>query len=373
MRNPIKETFSFFNNQAIEEKRNFGLDMMRGIGLLMVLVGHSLHFFEPFYNKIFRLSHLVINGIELFFALSGFLIGRIIIKAFIEKNNYTFSTFFNFLKRRWFKTLPVYYLAIAINLLFAFYFTGYHQDFNWKYLFFIHTFSKSDDWFFPISYSLAMEEWFYLIFPALFLMGTLLFKKYIKPVSILFIVCLLYIVASIFIRTYIFETHHPHWDTVMRKSLITRLDCSIYGVLAAILFYKRNDWFHKYSNLLFISGLLIYVVSMYFRLTDVNGYFYNVIYFTSVPISFSLMIPWFYYLKVSSKLLLSAFTFLSMISFAFYLFHLSPLIDLFLPITVGKSLVVVILIYIGYLAVAFTVATIWYRRVEKPFTDLRDR
>ncbi|MCU0428758.1 MAG: acyltransferase [Cytophagaceae bacterium] len=369
----LKKHVSYFNTQALLERRNVGLDVMRGIGLLMVLIGHSLHFFEPFYPKIFRISHFVINGIELFFALSGFLIGRILVKQFIEKNDFTASSFLIFLKRRWFKTLPVYYLALGINLVVGFYFTGYHKDYNWKYLFFLHNITESDDWFFPISYSLAMEEWFYLLLPAIFLVSAATLRKYVHPISVLLFVCLAYIVVSIMIRTYLYEMYHPHWDTVMRKSLLSRIDCSVYGIIIAILFYKKNKWFVDYANHLFVSGVVLHIFSMYFRITSTQGYFYNVIYFTTIPLSFSVMLPALYNLKIQEGLLKTIFTYLSMVSFAFYLFHLSPLIDLFLPLTTGHSAMTVTFIYLLYLIVTFSLATLWYRYVEKPFTDLREK
>lgn len=368
----IKSQFYYFSNLSETEHRNFGLDVMRGIGLLMVLIGHSLHFFEPFYPKIYRISHFVINGVELFFSLSGFLIGRIIIKTFIQKDSYTLKTFAGFIKRRWYKTLPVYYLAILINYIFGHFITGTSFDFNWKYLLFIHTLFESSHTFFPISYSLAMEEWFYLLFPLFFLASIWLFKKK-KPYAIIVGSCIGYIIVSIAIRTQVYLVDHPHWDVVMRKSLLTRIDCSVYGVLMALFFYKSKERFIKNKNWLLIIGLLLYGISICFRILYPEGFYYNVLYFTFIPFAFALSIPFFYCIKKGTNFLFTLFTFLSLITFAFYLFHLSPIMEVFLMFTKEKTLFFTLLAYVLYLLVLFSVATVWYRYVEKPITDLRDR
>jgi peptidoglycan/LPS O-acetylase OafA/YrhL len=361
-----------FISQASEEKRNYGLDAMRGIGLLMVLIGHSLHFFDTYFEKIYRIAHFVMNGVELFFALSGFLIGGIIIRTFILKDNYDWAELLTFLKRRWYKTLPVYYFAILINYTIGYFFTGTHHDFNWQYLTFTHTLFKSDHWFFPISYSLSMEEWFYLIFPFLFIAMVRIFKNKMTPYTILLALCILYCIIAIGIRTYYFQLH-PHWDTVMRKSLITRIDCSIYGVLMAFIFHKYKMLLLRYKNHLLILALILYAISIYFRTHFSTGYFYYVLYFTAIPLSFALMIPWFYDLQRKSNFTYFLFTYLSMISFAFYLFHLSPNMELFLQFKVTDSLITSCFYYVLYLIIVFSVATLWYLKVEKPITNLRNK
>ncbi|MBL0327996.1 MAG: acyltransferase family protein [Bacteroidetes bacterium] len=303
--------------------------------------------------------------------MSGFLIGRIIIKTFIQNGSYTLKTFAGFIKRRWYKTLPVYYLAIFINYIIGHFITGTSFDFNWKYLLFIHTFFESSHTFFPISYSLAMEEWFYLLFPLFFLASIWLFKKR-EPYLILVGLCIAYIILSVTMRMQIYLTDHPHWDTVMRKSLLTRIDCSIYGVLMALFFYKSKEWFIKYRNWLLILGLLLYAISIYFRILYPEGFYYNVLYFTFIPFAFAVSIPFFYCIKRGSYFVFTLFTFLSLTAFAFYLFHLSPIMEVFLMFTKDRTLPFTLLAYAIYLIVTFSTTSLWYRYVEKPITELRD-
>ena len=55
-------------------------------------------------------------GVEIFFVISGFLIGKIIYRI-IQKDDFSFNDVREFWKRRWFRTLPNYYLVLLINIL----------------------------------------------------------------------------------------------------------------------------------------------------------------------------------------------------------------------------------------------------------------
>ena len=63
-------------------RRNFGLDALRAAAIMMVLVSHM---YGP-------LTFLGIYGVELFFVLSGFLIGDILIRSAVRQNRFTFRT-----------------------------------------------------------------------------------------------------------------------------------------------------------------------------------------------------------------------------------------------------------------------------------------
>lgn len=97
----------------IPENRIYGLDILRAMAILFVLNIHSVHFFSPF-SLIFKiLTPLNLDGVTLFFVLSGFLIGGILINQF-EKDRITFNTLANFWVRRWFRTLPNYFFILVI-------------------------------------------------------------------------------------------------------------------------------------------------------------------------------------------------------------------------------------------------------------------
>jgi peptidoglycan/LPS O-acetylase OafA/YrhL len=88
------------------------LDGLRGFAILSVV---SIHYFYDPGAKLPRLLHYFQNlfalgwtGVDLFFVLSGFLIGGILLEARTSSNY--FKTFY---ARRFFRIIPVYYLWIV--------------------------------------------------------------------------------------------------------------------------------------------------------------------------------------------------------------------------------------------------------------------
>ena len=118
------------------EKRIFGLDLMRAIAIIMVMCSHTL-WIVPEMRGITRklFSVFGILGVDVFFVLSGFLIGRILYKMYIS-TDFTFKDMTYSWVRRWFRTLPNYYLALVINILVAIYIGNQLPDQLWKYGFF---------------------------------------------------------------------------------------------------------------------------------------------------------------------------------------------------------------------------------------------
>jgi peptidoglycan/LPS O-acetylase OafA/YrhL len=88
-------------------RRNFGLDVLRAAAIMMVLLSHMAG----------ALNLFGIYGVELFFVLSGFLIGDILIQTAARLNRFAFEDLTEFWKRRWFRTLPNYYLFLVLYLV----------------------------------------------------------------------------------------------------------------------------------------------------------------------------------------------------------------------------------------------------------------
>ena len=151
-------------------KRIIGLDVLRSIAIILVMLMHSGSMFLPLArlpligNIVGKLLAIIIPvgylGVELFFVLSGYLIGSILIKLFSDNKKPIFKEIKQFWIRRWLRTLPNYYFVLLINyIVFVFILNSY--PFNWKYLFFIQNFISVQPSFFRESWSLAVEEWSY--------------------------------------------------------------------------------------------------------------------------------------------------------------------------------------------------------------------
>jgi len=89
----------------VHSPRLFGLDFLRALAIGAVVVAHRFGF----------LGHSGFYGVELFFALSGFLIGNLLIRAgsALAQPDHLVT----FYIRRWFRTLPLFWLFIGFQIL----------------------------------------------------------------------------------------------------------------------------------------------------------------------------------------------------------------------------------------------------------------
>nr|WP_301332621.1 acyltransferase [Parerythrobacter lacustris] len=85
------------------------LDAIRALGVLLVLAYHTSYRFEPTPgDELGRLLRVIgWMGVDLFFALSGFLVGSILAK---EKNRQDIALFF---RKRFFRIVPIFVVAVA--------------------------------------------------------------------------------------------------------------------------------------------------------------------------------------------------------------------------------------------------------------------
>jgi len=131
-------------------QRSDAIDAVRGVAILLVV---SLHWFELPFGW---------SGVDLFFVLSGYLIGGILID-----NRDSPAYFRTFYARRCFRIVPLYLLFLVVTV------TSFKGELPlWRYL----TFTQNFAWV-PTSligagprgltWSLAVEEQFYLILPAM--------------------------------------------------------------------------------------------------------------------------------------------------------------------------------------------------------------
>ena len=91
--------------------RIYGLDILRTMAILFVVIGHGGIYLPDSVKTI--IDYFILDGVSLFFVLSGFLIGQIIIKTF-EENSINYKTMIGFWLKRWFRTLPNYYLFLFL-------------------------------------------------------------------------------------------------------------------------------------------------------------------------------------------------------------------------------------------------------------------
>jgi len=163
---------NLFSLGTLHTKRVFGLDVMRAIAILIVVDSHATMALGNYYNSPFW-HFLLPDGVELFFVLSGFLIGGILIRSYEKNAGFNRRLLLNFWTRRWFRTLPAYYLVLSgliVMALLRAWRSGLHHALPPKqtllaYFFFGQNFNKEMGGFFAETWSLAIEEWSYITLP----------------------------------------------------------------------------------------------------------------------------------------------------------------------------------------------------------------
>jgi peptidoglycan/LPS O-acetylase OafA/YrhL len=357
--------------------RNTGLDLIRTVAIMMVIVSHGRFVLNSdsfiLGEGLWRLSLFGYFGVELFFVLSGFLIGRIIIESFVSQNSNVKNLLFQFYIRRWFRTLPLYFLILIVNIWFWDYFDQ-TRSINWMHFVFLQNYDKSASEFFPESWSLAIEEWFYLLFP-LFIIG---FKKYfcrgIKYDFKYFLICfILFILAT---RTAFVIYYNPIFDFGVRKNIFFRLDSLAIGVLFAYLSMYNHTLFKKIARLHYfiISIIGILIISAFYWMVNAAGWsesiFARTFMFSIVTIMFGICLTYCYNKDFNYR---SFYTMTSKIAYSMYLIHFPIFLFATRFTRSEENLAYKIFIFIIVFVLVYFLSYIVYKYYEKPFMDLRDK
>ena len=348
--------------------RNFGLDFVRAIAIGLVVMAHFGH--ENF-------GILGFFGVELFFGLSGFLIGRILWRSFLESDKWGFNKIHNFWSRRWWRTLPNYYLFILLMLLFDL----YSKD-NlipplselFKYLWFGQYLFSHQLSFYSVSWSLCVEEWFYLTFPISLL---LLSKFKFSPKNTFIIAITVFYVLTLFIKLRL--VNHGNIGDV-REITLARLDAICSGVL--ITFWASTRTLTAKNKIyLFLAGIVLILsplVFVWLHHTPIIEIFNNIIFLITVPLGFSMCLPFVSGFKTAGRLpsyLSQSITNLSLYSYSIYLSHIPVM---FLTYSLMGSIrqnssIGNLISKIVALSITILISSFIYRYFEVPLTAKRPR
>ncbi|MFM7824256.1 MAG: acyltransferase family protein [Bacteroidota bacterium] len=357
------------------QERIFGLDLFRAIAILCVVTVHGGFIINEAIPGFPGFS--VPDGVELFFVLSGFLIGGMLIRLKESSKMESIPQLFSFWKRRWFRTLPAYYLVLMLNIAFAYWGlnNAKFENFNWKFVFFCQNLASPFTDFFWESWSLSIEEWFYLVTPLLIFTASYILGKKLKTKHLtLAIIALLLIFPLIYRYSISYITLDAFWfDVTFRKTVATRLDAIMYGVLMAWLCFYYEKSIQKWRWPFFLIGVLIFILTKQVISEDPTGFDAMTWHFSAMGLGASLMLPLAASWKACDNLFGKAITHLSVISYSMYLLNLGLVAMVLEKHFMPQNPLQSVTIYISFWVIVITASTLLYRHFEKPMTDLRDR
>lgn len=147
-------------------KRIPSLDGLRALSILLVIVAHAV---DPVaHPRLYSLiGHVGNYGVRIFFLISGFLITTLLLT---EYQKYGSISVKNFYARRTIRIFPAFYFYVGVVILLAY--SGWIKLFPgdiFHTLTYTMNYHQDRAWYFNHTWSLSVEEQFYLIWPALML------------------------------------------------------------------------------------------------------------------------------------------------------------------------------------------------------------
>lgn len=346
------KVFQVINNPH----RISSVDFFRGIAVLAVVLFH--------FKGIMPFGFL---GVEIFFVISGLLVGGILTKDLSNKQS---IHFFKFFLQRGVKIWPSYYMFLLLGTGLAILLYGEtHPDQIipiWdlkRYVFFYQNYTGGPfHWSFDHVWTLCVEEHFYILLPILY-MFIQRFVSSGKQKNALFGFVIGVIVSGIILK------HCSYFFTNSRDVVVSthnRIDALGWGVLLNLIvtFYSekiKNKNIQIYSTCI---GLIIFIAAIVGSVYSNNSLFYKMYLHTIIPFAFGLIMLGLYYIDFSKWKFIQVIAYYS---YNWYLWH--PIFVFFMYDRFGISWLGVL----SYLFVTFSAAVLCTVLIEEPLMKRRKK
>ena len=153
--------------------RVFGLDAMRVVAISLVVLSHGVVLW-PQNTTLSNVLSRTPDGVDLFFGLSGFLVGSMWLRAMHQPNWVT-----NFWRRWWLRTLPAYYAVLILSYVAVA--CGWIANDStlpwWRFATFTQNTVEPLKGFFWESWSLTVQQWSYFLLPPLLWLASLVVPR----------------------------------------------------------------------------------------------------------------------------------------------------------------------------------------------------
>lgn len=275
--------------------RNSGLDTLRALAILLVFASHYMNFVsgQPTFGWFGEIGWA---GVDLFFALSGYLIGNQILGG-IRKEQAGAERFSlaRFYARRLLRTLPNFYFVLALYALWPAMRGSSELPPLWKFLTFTQNIDLRPGTAFSHAWSLCVEEQFYFLLPALAL-GIAMLRKSLVWAWLAVAGALL---GGMLVRSHLWsglgetELRGVYYYTRIYYASWCRFDELVCGVALALLKnYHSAVWTRitAFGNWTLAAGVALTALTWHYLLEDHYGYTMTVYGYPLLGLSFCLLL-----------------------------------------------------------------------------------
>lgn len=342
--------------------RIVSLDYLRGAAAISVALAHFF-LYHSVSSRLFEAISAV--AVEVFFVLSGFVLADQVIYVASRTRAKLLAIF---LVRRWMRTIPPYVVALcATSWLMSELGTG---DF-YRYLFYVQNLTAQNNHsdYFAVAWSLSVEEWFYVVFPLVALLGTTLLpankRTGIIGCTVLFILVITLLRLS--------AGPLDDWGASVRRVVVFRIDSIAYGFGLHLL--VKGGLIEKFRAVpLGLALLLSGVCSVWITLLteDGNGVAKQLFPFAAMIFGSSAILL---ALSLDAAVKRSAGAskagvLLGHFSYSIYLFHTVFLVLIMAPANSGHGLALQLA---AYCMICGVFSAAFYFSFELPFLKIRPR
>jgi peptidoglycan/LPS O-acetylase OafA/YrhL len=340
----------------MQERHLSQLDGIRGVAILIVLLGHLIT--QPIGFGIVRLGPLPPAGVDLFFVLSGFLITNVLLRA---KGKERF--FSNFYARRALRIAPLYFallifmFAIANHRLAALTFN--EQKVHWQvFCFYLQNLyyrqaSELGPLALAVTWSLAIEEQFYTVWPLL------VSKLTIRNLSV--VAAVLIVIAPIARMVVPLFGYDPYINP------LCRMDAMAMGALLSFWIFRASPSSHEIKRQavrVIAAGLAFEIICHFLGFTHVMSKSLVAMMFTAV---LALSLAWEPLSRVLSTPILRL---TGKVSYCLYLAH--PVVgDLVLHELHGSGATTEAVRSLLIIVLSYSVAFLSWNLFEAPILSLK--
>ena len=225
-----------------DRERQPGLDLLRALAIIVVVFYHAGIFGFKLLDGCHRFGWV---GVDLFFVLSGYLIGGQLLAPVARGEPINFGRFF---ARRALRILPAYFVVLAIYLGLPSWREFPEMSPWWKFIISVQNIGLHGGTAFSHAWSLAIEDQFYLLLPL-----TLLFISR-RPRAGLIIPFAVFI-GGLALRAFLARQNPGDGGVSFRGFHLwiyyptwTRLDPLVFGVVLAAIEKFRPSWWKRLTN-----------------------------------------------------------------------------------------------------------------------------